>query len=576
MASLGGSGATAAEVCLRTLAARGVEYFFANAGTDFPPIIEAFARASEEATPAPKALAVPHENLAVAMAYGHTMVSGRPQAVMLHVSVGTANAICGLLNAARERIPMLVAAGRTPFSEAGHAGSRSLFIHWAQEMFDQGAMVREIVKWDYELKLPELMAPALERALALAMSEPRGPVYLTLPREVLAAEVPENGAARASAAVIRPGAPDERTIAEAARLIASAERPVVITSSVGRDPAAVAALASLSERWALPVVSHIPKSLCLPSDHAMHAGFDPAPFLASADVVLVLECDVPWIPARHAPRAEAKIIHMAVDPLFGRYPMRSFPADLAIAGEVAAGLRTLAAALEEDERRSAARIASRRERLAHERQARLNATQALYERVRHERPLHPMVISKALDQIKGEDAILVNELGCAIEVMRFTKPGTYFAASPAGGLGWGLGAALGAKLAAPERLVVAAIGDGSYMFGNPTPAHFVARAHGIPVLFVVFNNAGWAAVRKATEAMYPEGRSRRMNRMPLATLEPSPAFEQVVAASGGHGERVESEEELAPAFARALRAVSVEGCQALVNVSCGIPQVRHF
>jgi len=569
-------GPTAADTYLRALAERGVDYFFANAGTDFPPIIEAFARAAEEATPVPKALAVPHENLAVAMAYGHTMVSGRPQAVMLHVNVGTANAICGLLNAARERIPMLVAAGRTPFSEAGRAGSRSLFIHWAQEMFDQGAMLREIVKWDYELKLPDQIASAVDRALSLAMSEPRGPVYLTLPREVLAAAAPANGVPRNAAAATRAGMPDPAAIAEAAQLLARAERPLVITSSLGRDPAAVAALAALADAWAFPVVSHIPKSLCLPSDHAMHQGFDPAPFLKAADVVLVLECDVPWVPALTGPRPGAKVIHLAVDPLFGRYPMRGFPADLAIAGEVAAGLRLLEAALAEEKQRTAARIALRRERLAGERAMRQNAIEALYERVRHERPLHPMVVSRALDRIKGDDAIVVNELGCAIEVMSFKKPGTYFAASPAGGLGWGLGAALGAKLAAPSRLVIAAVGDGSYMFGNPTPAHYVAHAHGLPVLFVVFNNAGWAAVRKATEAMYPEGRSRRMNRMPLATLEPSPAFEQVIAASGGHGEQVESEAELAPALARALYAVTVEKRQALVNVRCGIPAVRHF
>ncbi|HYB57545.1 MAG TPA: thiamine pyrophosphate-requiring protein [Alphaproteobacteria bacterium] len=569
-------GPTAADIYVRTLAERGVDYIFANAGTDFPSIIEALARAAEQATPAPKAVAVPHENLAVAMAYGHTMVSGRPQAVMLHVNVGTANAICGLLNAARERIPMLVAAGRTPYSEAGHAGSRSIFIHWAQEMFDQAAMLREIVKWDYELKLPEQTAPALDRALSLAMSEPSGPVYLTLPREVLAAAVAADGAPRTALAPTRAAMPDAAAIAEAAALLARAERPLIVTSSLGRDPAAVALLAALAERWAFPVVSHFPKSLCLPTDHPMHLGFDPAPFLKEADAILVLECDVPWIPARAAPGSAAKLIHLAVDPLFGRYPMRGFPSDLTIGGNVAAGLRMLEAALADEVPRAAARIAARRERLIGERAAQLKARAAFYERVRHERPLHPVVVSRALDRVKGEDAILVNELGAGIETMSFTKPGTYFAASPAGGLGWGLGAALGAKLAASERLVIATVGDGSYMFGNPTPAHYVARAHELPVLFVVFNNGGWAAVRKATEAMYPEGRSSRMNRMPLATLEPSPAFEKVIEASGGHGERVEREDELVPAFERALEVVKAGKRQALVNVMCGIQAVRHF
>ncbi len=567
---------TAAEAYVRGLAERGIDYLFANAGTDFPPIIEALQRAAEEATPTPKALAIPHENLAIAMAYGHTMVSGRPQAVMLHVNVGTANGICGLLNAARERIPMLVSAGRTPYSETGHPGSRSLFIHWAQEMFDQGAMLREIVKWDYELRLPDQVAPALDRALALAMSEPRGPVYMTLPREVLAAAAPANGAAVRLSAATRAPAPAAAAIAEAAAQLARAERPLIITSSLGRDTAAVAALAALADAWAFPVVSHIAKSLCLPSDHPMHLGYDPTALLKEADAVLVLECDVPWIPDRMAPPAQAKVIHLAVDPLFVRYPMRGFPCDLALAGDPASGLRMLGEALAGEVPRMAGRIAARRARLGALRAAAASALAALHERVRHERPLHPLLVSAALDRAKGEDAIVVNELGAAIETMSFTRPGSYFAASPAGGLGWGLGAALGAKLAAPERLVIATIGDGSYMFGNPTPAHYVARAYDLPVLFVVFNNAGWAAVRKATEAMYPDGLSRRANRMPLATLEPSPAFEKVIAASDGYGERVETADELAPAFARALHAVTVEKRQALLNVICGIPAVRHF
>jgi acetolactate synthase-1/2/3 large subunit len=152
--------------------------------------------------------------------------------------------------------------------------------------------------------------------------------------------------------------------------------------------------------------------------------------------------------------------------------------------------------------------------------------------------------------------------------LRLTKPGTYFQQSSAGGLGWGLGAALGAKLAEPERFVVAAIGDGSYMFGNPTPAHFIARAHDLPVLFVVANNGGWGSVRNETETMYATGANRRTNRMPLAALEPSPDFEKVIEASGGYGERVKAPEDLAPALERAAHVVRVERRQALVNVLC--------
>ena len=140
------------EAFLRLLASRGVDFFFVNSGTDFPALVEALAQAKAQGFAAPHTLLVPHENVAVGMAYGVTLVTGQAQAVMVHVNVGTANALCGLINAARENIPLLLAAGRTPWLEKGSAASRSLNIHWAQEMFDQAGMVREHVKWDYELR----------------------------------------------------------------------------------------------------------------------------------------------------------------------------------------------------------------------------------------------------------------------------------------------------------------------------------------------------------------------------------------------------------------------------------------
>ena len=143
---------TVAEALLELLASRGIKYFFGNSGTDFAPIIEAFAKRQAQGKDRPVPLTVPHEIPAVAMAHGYTMSTGRPQAVMVHVIVGTANALGGIINAARARVPMLFLAGRTPVTEKGHHGARDLGIHWAQESFDQGAMVREFVKWDYELR----------------------------------------------------------------------------------------------------------------------------------------------------------------------------------------------------------------------------------------------------------------------------------------------------------------------------------------------------------------------------------------------------------------------------------------
>ena len=495
------------------------DYIFANTGTDHPSLIEAYARAEAEGLPAPIAMAVPHENLAACMAYGHTMISGRPQAVLVHVGVGTANALIGLLDARRERVPMLLMAGRTPILESGARGARTRYIHWGQELFDQAGMVREAVKWDYELRRPEQLEDTIARAFSIATSAPAGPVYLTLPREVLAG--PASGNTRSwPQALATPPAPDPAALEAAARILAAAERPLVVTASVGRDPAAVPALADLAERCALPVVSFFSRNLCFAATHAMHLGYEPGPLLAEADTVPVLECDVPWIPSLQGPPDDAKIIHLGLDPLFGDYPTRGFRTDLEITANPATALPQLADAMAAHA--GTTRIDERRTRLAAVRDALRASWQADLERQSESRPIHPAWLSHCLEQARDDDAIVINEVGLLPQYLNMTRPGSYFSPSPAGGLGWGLGAALGAKLAAPEREVIAAVGDGSYMFGNPTPAHYISRAHDLPVLFVVANNSGWGAVRAATRAMYPGGVALKRNQVPLTALEPSP------------------------------------------------------
>ena len=179
----------AAEIFLKTLSEHGVDYFFVNPGTDFPAIVEAFTRARSSNVKYPQPVLVPHENLAVAMAHGVYLMNGRPQAVMVHVNVGTGNTINNVTNLSRDRAPVILAAGRTPFTEKGTFGSRTRSIHWAQEMFDQAGMLRELVKWDYELKVPEQVADVTARAYEMSMTSPRGPVYLVLPREPISAPV---------------------------------------------------------------------------------------------------------------------------------------------------------------------------------------------------------------------------------------------------------------------------------------------------------------------------------------------------------------------------------------------------
>ncbi len=558
--------ASTGQALLELLRRRGVKYLFANSGTDFASIAEGIACAAEAGVAVAEPLLVPHENVAVGMAYGVAMVSGAPQAVMVHVNVGTANALCGLINASRENVPMLLMAGRTPLFESGRPGARSLNIHWAQEMFDQGGIVREHVKWDYELRAGSQLEPVLDRALAIASTEPKGPVYLTLPREVLAEPAP--ALASPATALMAPAAsalPDPDAVERAAQLLLRAQNPLVITSRAGRDPLAVPLLAELAGRHALPVVEYRPKHLSLASDHPMHGGYEVDPWLEAADAVLVLDCDVPWIPSVRQPRPEAAVIQAGIDPLFSRYPLRGFRSDVTLAGSPQRIIAALDAALAAHPgsplRRSAE---ARRERIARHSQARAAQAQQAIESARRARPMGFAWVTHCLSQAAGEEAILVNEYPLVRAALRVTRPGGFFGSSPVGGLGWGLPAALGAKLAAPERLVVAALGDGSYLFANPLACHQAAAEYGIATLSVIFNNGGYAAVERATRAMYPQGQAVP-GATPLAWFKKTPAFERAIEACGGYGERVEDAEALPAALQRALGAVR-EGRQALLNV----------
>ena len=559
-----------AEAYLGRLADRGIEYVFANAGTDFAPIIEALTRNVGSGRKFPKVVTVPHENVAMAMAHGYYRVAGKPAAVMVHVTVGTANAINGLMNATRDNVPILLAAGRTPLTETGHIASRNRSIHWGQEAFDQGGMVREFVKWDYELRAGQPVDAVVDRALDIAMSEPRGPVYLTLPREVLAS--PAIAARRNNVRPLgsAPPAPSWPAIEEAASLVAKAEFPLIVTSSAGRSRAAFDELAALAEEFALPVVQNEARDINLASNHPMNLGFAAAPFLPKADVVLVIDSIVPWIPRAATPGRNAKIIHISADPLAQRYPFRDIEADLLITAEPYAALTSLRKALR-DAKANGKATEARRKVVAAAREDLEAKRQKLLDTARNATPIHSAWLAACINEIKSEDTIVVSELGVPVGQLNLTRHGTYLGNMLAGGLGFGLGAALGAKLAAPQRDVIVAVGDGSYMFGNPLPYHYVGRAENLPTLTIIANNHSWHAVRQATLDVYPDGTAAKANVMPLTELKPAPDYEKVVETCGGHGEKVEHPGELLPALKRCLDAVRA-GTPALVNVST---QGRH-
>jgi len=555
---------TAAEAWLGLLAARGVEYLFANGGTDFAPVVEAYAKGQKLGWRLPQIVIVPHENMGVAMAHGYAMVTGKPQAMMVHVGVGSANSINGLINASRQNVPILFTAGRTPITESGALpAARNNYIHWAQEHFDQGGMMREFLKWDYELRHAEQVETVIDRALAISKSEPQGPVYVTLPREILASSFPGGFSAQPTIMAASPPAADPEMLEEAAKLLGAAQHPLLITANGGRTLDSSRAIEQLAQTLAVPVIHYRPRHLALSTEHPMHCGWDPHALLKEADVVLVVDCDVPWIPKEGQPKAEAKIIHIGPDPLFARYPLRGFRTDIALTGAVAPTLQTLWRAAQK-QAVSVKQIEERR---------RVVSEYSKHQREKMRSGVEPMPasitgkwLSACVNQVLDANTILVNEYPTVLEEMVIKEPGRYFGNPSAGGLGWGMGAALGAKLASPDKTVICAVGDGAYMFGNPTAVHYVSEAMRLPALFIIANNARWAAVHRSTLSTYPKGFAAETKEPPFATLEPSPRFEHVVRASGGHSERVSEPQLLMSALEKALKVVRDEKRQAVLNV----------
>ncbi len=564
-----------AEAYLRLLAANDVDYLFINPGTDTAPLNEAFSKLAAKGIEKPSPILVPHEIAATSMAYGYALVSGKPQVVMVHVMVGTANSVGAVMSAYRARVPIIFTAGRTPITEEGHEGSRDLSVHWGQESFDQGGLLREFVKWDYELRTTQQLNTVVERAFKVATAEPQGPVYLILPREWL---MEDTGQVKKDSKRIRQGASvpcaDPEELRRAARLLLDASEPIIITSRLGKRPDAVNKLVELAELLAIPVVEAPKYFMNFPTENTFHLGYDPAPYLERADAILLVESDIPWIPKNAKPREDAVIIQIDVDPTYTSYPIWGYPVDLPITADSGLAIPNLISILEElipDVEAKMEEVEDRRERIknTHNRQRRLWRDTAL--KVKDDKPIDFTWLSYVVNEIKDENTIVFNEYDLDSTQVQLTKPGTYFRTSPAGWLGLGLGAAIGAKMAAPKQTVIACIGDGSYIFAVPTACHWVLNRYSIPLLTVIFDNQCYNAVKRTVKNLYPNGWSVKTNNFVGVDLDPHPDFAQIAEANHGYGETVEEPEELRNALTRGLEVVRKQKRQALIDVICKHP-----
>jgi len=562
---------TTAQAYLELLSLRGVDYFFANAGTDFASIVDAFACSQARGKETPIPMLIPHEIPLVSIAHGYYLATGKPQVAMVHVGVGTANGLGGIMNAYRSRVPIIFSAGCTPVAEKGGSVFRVPFLHWGQESFDQAGMVREYVKWDYELRDAFQLETVVDRAFTIALTEPKGPVYLVLPPEVMISPVEEMEFSAQPRYDLPTFHPDPSKLQEAAGVLARAKFPLVITSSIGRASSAVQALMNLAEIGAVGVVSFNSEYMNFPYDHYCYQGLSPDPYLREVDVILVVDCDVPWYPGIVKPKESAVIIQVGIDPLYSNYPLRGFPSDITLQGDPARVLSGISGFLARHPDKDEGLIEARKTKLLVTHNAMLESWDAEWRDVADDKPLDFRWISHNVAKILDDNTFVVNEYDNGMHQQVYRHPGSYFGSPRAGYLGWGIGAALGIKLALKDGVVIVTVGDGSYMFSVPSACHFVSNMYQLPILIIVYNNQCWNAVKWSTRALHPDGWAARNNRFPLCDFNGTADYEKICEAFGGYGERVTDPDQVEPSIKRALYVVKHEKRQALLNIICKNP-----
>jgi acetolactate synthase I/II/III large subunit len=538
----------------------GVEYLFCNFGTDHAPLIEELARFEADGLRAPKVVLCPHENIAMHMAGGYAQMTGRGQAVLVHVDAGTANAALGMHNLFRSRIPVLLIAGSAPFTSFGELeGTRDTYVHFIQQPFDQGGLVRPYVKWEYTLPSGITSKEILRRAHSIMHSEPKGPVYLMLPREILTEKWDEQSVRSFPSEQFGPlssSGADPEVIDQLVSRLLSAKNPILITAYAGRDAAASTAIENLSAAAGIRVIdfmtfTNIGRSF-------PHFGGFQSDDLADVDVGLLVDVDVPWIPVVTRDNPNTFWAQIDVDVLKSASPMWSFPANLRIQGKSSRILTQLTEAINRTATPDFHAAARKRiEKMTVAQKERLQRTAALAADKGRAGEINTHDLCAEIGRAIGPDDIVVNEAVTRqwipnTQIPR-PKPGTMIS-NAGGGLGASGGTALGIKLALPDRCVVQIIGDGSFYFNNPTAVYAVAKQYALPIFTVVLDNSGWAAVKGATLRVYPDGRAKTKGSF-QAELPTGMDFSKTVEAAGGYGERLVDPTEVPAAINRCLTQV---------------------
>jgi acetolactate synthase I/II/III large subunit len=546
---------------LEGLTELGVEYLFCNFGTDHAPIIEEMAHRKKRGEPIPGVLHCPHENTAAHMAEGYAFVTGRGQGVLVHVDVGTANTANAMHNAYRSRLPVLLMAGKAPYTANDELiGSRDTYVHFVQEPFDQASLVRPYLKWEWTLPSGVVVKEALRRAYSIMQSEPRGPVYLMMQRETLTQNWSADQIRRYAAdqfAATSGGGADPKLVAALAERLLTAENPILIAGYAGRNERASQMIDALAQFAGIAIYE---ANMTNNISHASpcFVGFAADKAVPQADVGILVDVDVPWFPSDVQTREKSFWAHIDIDTLKPGSPMWTFPGNLRMQGDSG---RIIEQLLDELKAKATpkftAAAAARLERIKALRQERIARAEKLA--AEHGKPgaINPHYLMAELGKVLDDDAIIFNEgvtnAGAVLLQIPRRRPNTTMR-SGGGGLGWSGGMALGAKLAAPDRLMVQISGDGGFYFGNPSSVFAVSQQYKLPIFSIVMDNTGWNAVKQSTLRVFPEGQAKETSSFE-ANLAPKVAFTKVAEAFGAYGEEVGNPADVPAAIARCLKEV---------------------
>jgi acetolactate synthase-1/2/3 large subunit len=565
---------TASTAFLEALTEAGVTHIFANLGSDHPPIIESLAEGQASDRALPRLITCPNEMVALSAAQGFAQASGRAQAVLVHVECGTQSLGGAVHNAANGRAPVLIFAGVSPITQEGElTGTRNEYVQWIQDVFDQRGLVRGYVRYENEIRTGKNIKQVVLRAMQFANSDPKGPVYLTGSREVMSEEVSPVRLNVDDWKPVSPMAMAPSDVSVVVHDLLTAKRPLVVSSYVGRKTSAVKQLIRLCQRLAIGFLESVPKTMNFPADDPLYQGntwSEPRQnaALEQADLVLIVDSDVPWIPVVSRAAKNAIVYHIDVDPLKERRPLWYIPVKKSFRADTSVALEQINERLDRaliDE----AAVEKRRKIYAKMSQTRCVELQKIEEEHAKAEIITAEYITARVRHHTDSNTVFLIE-GVTNNRAMFDhicakRPGSIFT-SGGGSLGWNGGAAVGIKMALPEATVVSLTGDGTYMFTAPSSVHWMSRHYQTPFLHVVYNNRGWKAPKQATLSVHPDGHASRTDDLG-ATFDPPPDYAGIAAAAGGaFAQVVRHPSEVDPALENAMRILRTERRSVVLDV----------